>query len=182
MSDDTAGEARTGLMKNLTGKAKEMVGAVTGNDSLVTEGRLNQAEAQRLKEAAAEEALARADADEAVEEIDEIVEQTEAQKAAVLLRTQQQDARRDAEAARVVADARAQAQADKQREQARADHDAAADQRRAHVEEMREEIAADNAESAAARDHARRLAEADATADAAERARKAAERLDFQAP
>lgn len=182
MSDDTAGEARSGLMKSLTGKAKEMVGAVTGNDSLVAEGRLNQAEAQRRKEAAADVALARAEADEAAEEIDEIVEQTEAQKAAVLLRTHQQDARHEAEAARTVADARRQTQADKQREQARADHDAAADRRRAEVEEMREEIAADNAEAAAAREHARDLAEADATADAAERARRAAERLDSQTP
>lgn len=182
MSDEIAGEARTGLMKNIAGKAKEMVGAVTGNDELVAEGRLNQAEAQRRKEAAADEALARVEADEAAQELDEIAAQTEAEKAAVLLRTQQQDARRDAEAGRVVAEVRAQAQADKEGEQARADYDAGADRRRAEVEEMREEIAADNAEAVAEREYAQRTAEAESTADAAARARKAAERLDFQAP
>jgi uncharacterized protein YjbJ (UPF0337 family) len=182
MSDEIAGAARAGLAKNIAGKAKEMVGAVIGNDSLVAEGRLNQAEAMRRKEAAADEALARAEREAAVEELGEIAEETDAQKAAVLQRTQEQDARRDADAARVIADVRAQAQTDKEREQARADHDADADRRRVQVEEMREEIVADNAQAAAEREYARRTVEADATAEAAERARKAAERLDSQAP
>lgn len=182
MTDEIAGEARTGLVKNLTGKAKELVGAVTGNDSLVAEGRLNQAEAERRKQAAADEALARAEADEAVDELDDLAARTDAEKAAVLLRTQQQDARRDAAAAAVVADVRAQTQTEKEREQARADHDADADRRRARVEELREEIVADNVEAGAERDHARRTAEAKATADAAERARKTAERLDSETP
>lgn len=182
MSDEIAGEARTGLLKNITGKAKELVGAVTGNDSLVAEGRLNQAEAERRKEAATDEALARAEADEAVGELDEIAEQTETQKAAILLRTKQQDAQRDAAAAAAVTDLRAQAASEKEREHARIDHDADSDRRRARVEELREEIVADHAESAAEREHAERTADAEATADAADRARKAAERLDLQAP
>lgn len=182
MSDDIAGEARTGLLKNITGKAKEMVGAVIGNDSLVAEGRLNQAEAERRKEAAADEALARAQAEEAVGDLDDIAEQTEEQKAAILLRTRQQDAQRDAAAAATVAGLRAQTEAEKEREQARIDHDADSDQRRARIEEMREEIVADNAEAAAEREHTQRLAESEATAAAAVRAREAAERLDFQAP
>jgi len=182
MSDDIAGEARTGLLKNIAGKAKEMVGAVTGNDSLVAEGRLNQAEAERRKEAAADEALARAEAEEAVGELDEIAEQTEEQKAAILLRTRQQVAQRDAAAAAAVAGIRAQTEAEKEREQARIDHDADSDRRRARIEEMREEIVADNVEATAEREHAQRNAEAEATADAAARARQAAERLDSQAP
>ena len=46
MSDSTADEARKGLLGSITGKAKEVAGALTGNDSLAAEGQLQKAEAQ----------------------------------------------------------------------------------------------------------------------------------------
>lgn len=60
----------SGVVEDLKGKAKEAVGAVTGNRDLKQEGRAQQdkAEAERdvaRKEAEAEQARARADAFEA---------------------------------------------------------------------------------------------------------------------
>src|SRR5918998_702680 len=60
-----ADEAREGLMDSVKGKAKEVVGAITGNDSLTAEGQLEQTEAQERKEANAVEAVAHAEAGQA---------------------------------------------------------------------------------------------------------------------
>ena len=67
-----ADQARKGLVDSIMGKAKEFVGAVTGNDSLTAEGQLKQTQARERKEANraeavadAEVAQARADATEA---------------------------------------------------------------------------------------------------------------------
>jgi uncharacterized protein YjbJ (UPF0337 family) len=59
-----------GVVEDVKGKAKQAVGAVTGNDSLEREGKAQQdkAESQRevaQKEAEAEKARAKAKADEA---------------------------------------------------------------------------------------------------------------------
>ena len=37
MTDDKAGEARKGLIDSVKGKAKEVAGALTGNDSLTAD-------------------------------------------------------------------------------------------------------------------------------------------------
>jgi uncharacterized protein YjbJ (UPF0337 family) len=71
MSNDKASEAREGLIDNVTGKAKEMAGAVSGKDDLVEEGRLQQAEAANRKAAAADEAIADAKREEAAQELRE---------------------------------------------------------------------------------------------------------------
>ena len=57
-----AGQARKGLIDSVKGKAKELIGAVTGNDSLTAEGQLEQAQAQQRKEANRVEAVAEAEA------------------------------------------------------------------------------------------------------------------------
>jgi uncharacterized protein YjbJ (UPF0337 family) len=67
MSNDKASEAREGLLDSVTGKAKEVAGAVSGKDDLVEEGQLQQAEARNRKAAVADEAVAdakRAEADQ----------------------------------------------------------------------------------------------------------------------
>ena len=46
-----ADEARKGLIDSVKGKAKEITGAVTGNDSLTSEGQLEQTQAKERKEA-----------------------------------------------------------------------------------------------------------------------------------
>ncbi|WP_092803368.1 microaggregate-binding protein 1 [Rhodococcus globerulus] len=72
MPDDKSGprEGVKGVVEDVKGKAKEAVGAVSGNDSLSREGRAQQdkAESQRevaKKEGEAEKARGEAAADEA---------------------------------------------------------------------------------------------------------------------
>ena len=60
---DQSGQAREALIDSVKGKAKEIAGAVTGNDSLTAEGQLQQAEAKDRR--AAGSAQAEADAEEA---------------------------------------------------------------------------------------------------------------------
>jgi uncharacterized protein YjbJ (UPF0337 family) len=64
-----AEDARKGLIDSVKGKAKEVVGAITKNDSLTAEGRLEQAHAEARKEAGATEALAGAEAKQAEIEV-----------------------------------------------------------------------------------------------------------------
>lgn len=63
-----AHEARRGLIDSVKGKAKEVVGAVTGNESLTAEGQLEQTQAHERKEANAAEAVAEAQVKEAQED------------------------------------------------------------------------------------------------------------------
>lgn len=63
-----ADEARRGLIDSVKGKAKEVVGAVTGNESLTAEGQLEQTQAHERKEANAAEAVAEAQMKEAQED------------------------------------------------------------------------------------------------------------------
>ena len=53
-----ADEARKGLIDSVKGKAKEIAGAVTGNDSLTSEGQLEQTQAKEREEATSVEAVA----------------------------------------------------------------------------------------------------------------------------
>ncbi|MGB3483755.1 MAG: CsbD family protein, partial [Mycobacterium sp.] len=63
-----ADEARKGLMDSVKGRAKEIAGAVTGNDSLTAEGQLDQAQARQRKQANAADAVAEAAAAEAADQ------------------------------------------------------------------------------------------------------------------
>ena len=63
-----ADQARKGLIDSVKGKAKEVVGAVTGNDSLTAEGQLEQTQAHARKEANATEAVAEAQVKQAQED------------------------------------------------------------------------------------------------------------------
>src|SRR6195952_1860560 len=62
---DKADEARKGLLDSIKGKAKEIAGAITGNDSLTAEGQLEQTQAKERKEANSVEAVADAEAAQA---------------------------------------------------------------------------------------------------------------------
>src|SRR5687767_9467376 len=59
---EKADQARKGLIDSVTGKAKELAGAITGNDSLTVEGQLEQTQAQQRKEANAVAAVGDAQA------------------------------------------------------------------------------------------------------------------------
>jgi uncharacterized protein YjbJ (UPF0337 family) len=58
---DKADQARKGLVDSVKGKAKEIVGAMTGNDSLTAEGQLEQTQVRDRKEANSVEAVADAE-------------------------------------------------------------------------------------------------------------------------
>ena len=51
-------EAKTGVVEEVKGRAKEAVGAVTNNDKLASEGRAQQDKAQAARDAAKAEAKA----------------------------------------------------------------------------------------------------------------------------
>ena len=62
---EKSGEARKALVDAVKGKAKEIFGAVTGNDSLTAEGQLEQTDAKERKDANRAEAEADAEAAQA---------------------------------------------------------------------------------------------------------------------
>jgi uncharacterized protein YjbJ (UPF0337 family) len=64
-----AEDARKGLIDSIKGRAKEIIGAITKNDSLTAEGQLQQEQARARKEASTAEALADAEAKEARAEV-----------------------------------------------------------------------------------------------------------------
>ena len=69
MSNQSAAQAREGLLDSIAGKTKEVAGALTGNDDLVEEGHLQQAEADRRKQAVADDAIAEAERQDATEQV-----------------------------------------------------------------------------------------------------------------
>lgn len=126
MSDSKAGEARKGLLDSVAGKAKEVAGALTGNDELTEEGQLQQADAQTRKEANSREAIADATAREASDELRERTQEAAEQKRAAYVeagREEQAVARADAFEKSV---AEAQATQQEQAERRRAEEQAAA--------------------------------------------------------
>ena len=62
---DKSEQARKGLIDSVKGKAKEVVGAVTRNDSLTAEGQLEQTQSRDRMDANSVEAVADADAEQA---------------------------------------------------------------------------------------------------------------------
>ena len=64
-----ADDARKGLIDSVKGRAKQIVGAMTRNDSLIAEGQLQQAHARDRQEASTAEALADAEAEQARVEV-----------------------------------------------------------------------------------------------------------------
>jgi uncharacterized protein YjbJ (UPF0337 family) len=128
---EKADEARKGLIDSVKGRAKEIVGAIAGNDSLTAEGQLEQTQARDRKEANSVEAVADAEAAQACRDAAEgRVESAQeriglnAETAAVdnAVRNEQDAAKRAAEqeAQRAAARAKTRAELDAQRELQRA--------------------------------------------------------------
>ena len=65
MTDDNAAQTRKSFVDSVKGKAKEVAGAVTGNDSLTAQGQLEQTEAEERRQASRVDAEADAEAAEA---------------------------------------------------------------------------------------------------------------------
>lgn len=137
--ESTAGEARKGLIDSVKGKAKEVAGAVTGNDSLTKEGQLEQSQAQERREANRVEAVAEAEAEQARTEAAEArVEGAQERLAADRQAAQAEDSIEAQQAAQKRAAEQA-AQQSAATERTRAEVDAQREMQRAEAEE-REEI------------------------------------------
>lgn len=150
---DKADQARKGLLDSVKGKAKELVGAVTGNDSLTAEGQLEQTQARHRKEANSVEAVADAEADRArAEAADANVEgarerialNVEAAEAEAVVRAQRDAQTRAAENA---------ATQEAATEKARADNAAQHEIERAEAQQRVDARAAADEVSEAADDH-----------------------------
>src|SRR5687768_15787570 len=107
-----AEEARKGLLGSLAGKAKEVAGAVIGNDSLTAEGQLQQAEAHARKDAATKDAVAQAEAQEATAKLQRETElaEREARAAETTANVREEGIVRDAQIDLVKAEADAERQ------------------------------------------------------------------------
>ena len=170
MAPDQAGEARKVLIDSVKGKAKEVVGSLTGNDSLTAEGQLEQTQARDRKDANAAEAVADAEAAQARVRADDAAIQGEQQRIVVEAdsASAQQTAARQQAAEKQAADQAANAEIARANEQAetlrkrdqlaaditaKAEVDAASDDYADAVAEHQESTA----DAAAKRDEADRL-------------------------
>jgi uncharacterized protein YjbJ (UPF0337 family) len=124
---DKVDQARKGLIDSVKGRAKELVGAVTGNDSLTAEGQLEQTQAQERKDANSVEAVADAEA-----------EQAHAEAAEAKLEGAQERVAVNAEAAAVERSVQAQEDAEKRAAEQAAAHDAAQQKAQAELDAQRE--------------------------------------------
>ncbi|MGX9789654.1 CsbD family protein [Mycobacterium sp. MMS18-G62] len=172
-----AGEARKGLIDSVKGKAKEIAGAVTGNDSLTAEGQLEQSQANERKEANTVEAVADAEAAQAHAEATAARVEGAQERTAVNAQTAAaQTSIRHEQAA----EKRAAEQAGRQRatlEKTRAELDALAKTQRAEAKEHNEIDSAAAEVGEAVEDHLT-AAHAASTAKAeADRIRRQAEQL-----
>ncbi|UVT23417.1 hypothetical protein NXT08_13780 [Rhodococcus pyridinivorans] len=93
-----ADKARLGLKQTVVGKAKEVAGALTGNDSLTTEGRLEQEQARQTRKADTLSHMAEAESDEAVEQLDAVREAGQQEREAVQQRTDAVESQAEREA------------------------------------------------------------------------------------
>ena len=141
-----ADEARKGLIESVKGKAKEIAGAITGNDSLTAEGQLEQTQAKERKEANSVEAVADAEAAQAHADATEARVEGAQERIAVNARTAAVESSvRNQQAAEKRAAEQA-GQRDAAREKTRAELDAQAkvqrakDQERDEIDSTAEEI------------------------------------------
>ncbi|MEH3132636.1 MAG: CsbD family protein [Mycolicibacterium neoaurum] len=174
---DASGQARRGLIDSVKGKAKELAGAVTGNDSLTAEGQLEQEQARQRKEANTVETVANAEAETASRREREAHRQAAEQRDSVRHVTAAVDESiTGQQAAQTQAGVEA-ARREGARQQVRAGQEARLEIGRAEAQERVDAraAAADAADALAA--HAAQVEEADRRAAEADELRSRAEKL-----
>ena len=176
-----ADEARKGLIDSVKGKAKEIAGALTHNDSLTAEGQLEQTQAKERKEANSVEAVADAEANQAHAEATEArmegalergIVNAQAAAAETAVRNDQAAEKRVAEQA---------GQQDVAREKMRAEVDAQAKVQRAKAEERNEIDSATEEVVDAVDDHLTAVQGASSANAEADRIRRQADKLTNEA-
>nr|WP_090277362.1 CsbD family protein [Mycolicibacterium komanii]CRL71727.1 CsbD family protein [Mycolicibacterium komanii] len=178
---DKAGQAREGLIDSVKGKAKEMFGAITGNDSMTAEGQLQQAEAERRKEANTIEAVADAEAHDARTEVAEAKREGAEERAEV-------NAEAAAEKGTVESQKTAQKRAAEQaahqeleRERTQAELEAERKAREARIEQRAEVHDADTQLAGALEEHREAVEESASAKSEAARIRRQADNLNDNA-
>jgi uncharacterized protein YjbJ (UPF0337 family) len=179
--ENMSGEARKGLLDSVKGKAKEIVGAVTGNDSLTAEGQLEQTQAKERKEANSVQAVADAEAAQAGDELaaakvegaqERIQSSAKAAVTENAVRAQQDAQKRTAEVA---------GQRDAASAQAKAELDAQREVQQAKAQERREIGSATGDLVEAVGEHQDAVQEASDASNEADRIRRQAEKLNSAA-
>jgi uncharacterized protein YjbJ (UPF0337 family) len=172
-----AGEARKGLIDSVKGRAKEIAGAVTGNDSLTAEGQLEQTQATERKEANTVEAVADAEAAQAHAEATEARVEGAQERIAVNAQTGAvQSSVRDQQVAQKRA-AEQIGQRDAAREKTRAELDAQAKVQQATAQERHEIDSAAEEVVDAVDDHLSAVQGASSAETEADRIRQQADKL-----
>ena len=171
---DKAGQAREGLMDSVKVKAKEIAGAVIGNDSLTAEGQLEQTQARERKEANVAETVADAETTETLTELSK----AEADLARVRVEV-------DTEAAEAKGDIQAQKQDEQHLAEQAARNDVAREAVAAQAEAQHEVHQAKNREhaeiEAAQEDLVAATAEHETAVKVTDNAKQEAERLRLRA-
>lgn len=160
-------ETGPGLLASITGKAKQIAGAVTGNDSLAREGVLQEAESRARKDAVVERAIAEERAEQAATTLSEQHRAAERAEQAVeaggnarIAQAVEQSAEERDRAAAQVEQQRRDQQAAVERQTARA-----LQQEQARTEHRLQELTAEQQDAAAeAADALRSADQADRTA------------------
>ncbi|WP_129975104.1 CsbD family protein [Rhodococcus sp. Q1] len=175
---DASDKARLGLKQTVVGKAKEVAGALTGNDSLTTEGRLEQEQARQTRKADTLSHMAEAESDEAVEQLDAVRRAGQQEREAVQHRTEvaQSQAEREAQIRKQAAEL--EHQENVVREQSDAAREATAAEAQARREENAQAMDAAAEVSAAQNDHRAASHDAERALLQAEQERRKAEALD----
>lgn len=164
MSSDKAAEARKGLFDTMAGKAKEVAGALSGDDDLATEGQLQQAGAQARKDANSREAVANASAGQALDELRERTDELTKDKRRAHTAADQSEQAIVAAGAAAKADAETRTQRQEQAGRRRAEDEADAVARASAADAARIDAEARSAEHGAAQrhdDHEARAADAE---------------------
>ena len=174
-------EARKGLIDSVKGRAKEIIGALTGKDALTAEGQLEQTQAKERKEANSMEAVADAEAAQAHAEATEARVEGAQERIAVNAETAAVERSvRDRQAAQKRAAEQA-ARQDAAREKARADVDAQAKMQQAKDKERDEIDSAAEEVVDAVDDHLATVQGASSAEAEADRKRQQADKLTNEA-
>ena len=176
-----AGQAREGLIASMKGKAKEIFGAITGNDSLTSEGQLQQAEAERRREASTIEAVADAEARDARTDVAEAKREGAKERTAVNAEAAAEKGMVEDQKAAQKRAAQDAAHRQLAQERTRAELDAERKQREARAEHRAEVHDADIRLAGALEDHREAVQESASAKAEAARIRRQTENLNDDA-
>ena len=179
---EKSGEARRALVDSVKGKAKEIFGAVTGNDSLTAEGQLDQTDAKERREAARAESEADAEAAQAESLAEDAKRKGSEQRLSVGAEAEAVAARVRSEQSAVKSAVDEAGRRDAVREQTKAEMDAQHEAMRAKDDERAEVRAAVDEYSDAVDEHRHSVNESVRTQAEANQLRRRAEVIDHSDP